>query len=96
MAVWMGTPNPTVRSVMLTPAPPAPDNPKSPPKSSMARKIMKAASFLWSMDFFDGTGKVYHVLGCRGNVYADSYDVGKEGTERRHEYDIKFTSQKNS
>ncbi len=39
-ASWMGMPKPTLSSVMVTPAPPAPTKPMSAPSASMERKIM--------------------------------------------------------
>lgn len=37
-AVWMGTPNPMVRRVMVTPAPPAPTKPITAPNKIMDNK----------------------------------------------------------
>jgi hypothetical protein len=39
-AVWMGTPKPTVRRVMVTPAPPAPTKPITAPKRIMEMSNM--------------------------------------------------------
>ena len=39
-AVWTGTPKPTVNSVIVTPAPPAPTKPMTEPNRIMATKII--------------------------------------------------------
>ena len=43
-AVWMGTWKPTVSSVMVTPAPPAPTNPISEPSNSIEKNNMRVVT----------------------------------------------------